>query len=426
MTLLSQTESAGESHRRSGRTGEAMITRRRILQAVLWQGLATGFRPALGQQSPRRKGQAAARKKASNDHEPVEVDQRLNELLAPVRDAHHLPGLVGGILTAGGLTAIGAVGIRKIGSPEPFQATDRLQLGSCGKAMTATVIGTLVDAGKLTWGSTIRDVFPDLAKQVHADFRKVTLSQLLTHRAGLPNKIDWWTLAGQNATEQRRSILTTLLTARPRHRPGSTYEYSGVGYTLAGLMAETVTGQPWEALVKDRLFRPLEMASADYGEADRPGTVDQPWGHREVEGEIKPIQTHNAPPMVPAGGVCCTMPDWARFGALHLSAARGQARLLKAATFRALHTPPPGFVYAGGWAVSQPTWAGGRTLVHDGTNSAWFVKIWLAPPINFGFLAATNQGGEAAQMAVDETIAALIQSCGFLVAPTVGSSGRPS
>ena len=90
----------------------------------------------------------------------VQADERINEVLAPVRDEHHLPGLIGAIQTGNRLAAIGALGIRKIGSPEPIRVTDQVHLGSCTKAMTATMIGTLIDEGKLTWRSTIREVFP--------------------------------------------------------------------------------------------------------------------------------------------------------------------------------------------------------------------------------------------------------------------------
>ena len=129
-------------------------------------------------------------------------------MLAPIRDEHHLPGLIGAILSGDRLAGIGAVGIRKIGSPEPMRVTDQIHIGSCTKAMTATLIGMLVDEGKLTWGSTIGEVFTDVAPQLHGDFRKVTLHNLLTHRAGLPPNVSWWHLAGQTTTEQRHSILT--------------------------------------------------------------------------------------------------------------------------------------------------------------------------------------------------------------------------
>jgi CubicO group peptidase (beta-lactamase class C family) len=395
-----------------------MITRRGVLRVAV-QGLAVGFGSAMAQQ-PKRKG--GTRKKASNNPAPVRADERLNDILAPIRDEHHLPGLIGAILSGDGLEAIGAVGIRKIGSPEPMQITDRVHLGSCTKTMTATLAGLLIDEGKLKWGSTIAEIFPDAADQVHPGYRRVTLAQLLTHRAGLPHNIDRKQLDGRTPTEQRTSILTTMLKNPPRHKPGSAYEYSNVGYTLAGLMTEKVTDQSWNDLMKRRIFDPLAMATAGFGSPGQRGTVEQPWGHRELKGEIQPAQLGTAPPVDPAGAVHCSLPDWSRFAALHLAAARGRPRLLKAATFRALHTPPPGFEYAGGWFVCQRTWAGGRALTHGGTNTSFFVTVWLAPALNLGFLAAANQGGQVAEKAVDQAIAALIKASELPAEPIMPGS----
>ena len=246
--------------------------------------------------------------------------------------------------------------------------------------MTATIIGTLVDEGKLTWGSTFREVFPDLAAQFHDDFQKVTLSQLLTHRAGLPVNVSWWHLRGETTTEQRFSLLTTVLAKPTGNRPGSTYAYSNVGYALAGLMAEQVSGQPWEALMRRRLFEPLGMSTAGFGSPGRPGTVNQPWGHRVLQGKVEPTQLDNAPALGPAGIVHCSIPDWGKFAALHMAGERGKAKLLKLSTFKALHTPPPGSEYAGGWIVVQRSWAGGRAMNHNGSNTVWYACIWLARP----------------------------------------------
>jgi CubicO group peptidase (beta-lactamase class C family) len=391
-----------------------MITRRGVLQAMAVQGLAGPFGAAMAQQV-KSKGKGSTQKKAAGDPAPVREDKRVSEVLAPVRDEHHLPGLIGAILEGNRLAAIGAVGIRKIGSPDPIRVTDQVHLGSCTKTMTATLIGMLVDQGKLTWGTTIREVFPDLAPQVHPGFQAATLSHLLTHRAGLPPNVSWWDLPGRTPTEQRLSIVASHLADPPRHRPGSTYEYSNVGYALAGLMAEAVADQPWETLMQDRLFEPLGMSSAGFGSPGRPETVDQPWGHHGKGGQVEPTQRDNAPSLGPAGTVHCTIPDWARFAALHMAAARGRPRLLKAATFRALHTPPPGFEYAGGWLVCQRTWAGGRALTHNGSNTAWYATIWLAPALNLAFLAATNQGDKVAEKANDDAIVALIRAHEYLV-----------
>ena len=139
----------------------------------------------------------------------VRADERLNRRLSSIRDSHQLPGLIGAIVRGETLAAIGAAGVRKLGSDEPIEVTDQVHLGSCTKAMTATLIGTLVDEGLLSWSSTIRSVFPELASRIHPDFQAATLSHLLTHRAGLPHDASWWRLPGRTTTDKRRAALWT-------------------------------------------------------------------------------------------------------------------------------------------------------------------------------------------------------------------------
>src|SRR4051812_8905945 len=62
----------------------------------------------------------------------------LNRLLSRIRTAYELPGLVAGIVRGDRLVATGAVGVRRLGSPPRIRTSDKMQLGSCTKAMTAT------------------------------------------------------------------------------------------------------------------------------------------------------------------------------------------------------------------------------------------------------------------------------------------------
>jgi CubicO group peptidase (beta-lactamase class C family) len=385
-----------------------MITRRTMLQAAAIQGIVGCLGAASAQQPKKRK--SPAKKKVGKDLEVLESNPRVQDLLAPIRDTHHLPGLIGAILMGDRLTAIGAVGIRKIGSALPIRVSDQVHIGSCTKAMTATMIGTLVEEERLAWGSTIREVFPAVAPELDDDYQKVTLNQLLTHRSGLPANGPWGHLVGGTTTEQRFSLMTRMMSKPPQSRPGSTYEYSNVGYALAGLMAEQVTGQSWEALMQRRLFDPLGMSSAGFGTPGRSGTVEQPWGHRAYGGEVKPTQIDNPAPLGPAGIVHCSVPDWTKFVALHLAASRGKAKLLKLSTFRVLQNPAPGSEYAGGWNVVQRSWADGRALSHTGSNTAWMVALWMSPARNFAVLTATNQGGDVAATGADEAASALIRA----------------
>ncbi|AGA24926.1 serine hydrolase domain-containing protein [Singulisphaera acidiphila] len=361
--------------------------------------------------------QAAGDKPApSSSTSPVEepavprASEAIDRVLAPIREQYHLPGLVGGLVQGDRLESIGVAGVRKLGSPALFRVTDQVHIGSDTKAMTATMIGSLVDEGKLSWGATFAEVFPDQAKKMDAGFRGVTLWDLLTHRAGLPANSSWWLLgAKRSTTEQRRVLMAAMLQNAPLTKPGTKFAYSNVGYALAGLMAEQVTGQSWETLMRKRLFEPLKMTSAGFGPPGTKGEVDQPWGHEPNGKSFQPQQKDNVPAMGPAGTVHCTLADWAQFAILHLQAARGKPRLLKAATFEKLQTPPAGAEYAGGWLVIDRPWAGGPALTHSGSNTMWYATLWIAPKRDFAVLAATNAGGEEASKACDAAITGLIE-----------------
>lgn len=62
-------------------------------------------------------------------------------------------------------------------------------IGSDGKPMTATLIAKLVDRGKLSWTTQLSEMLPMLAKDMRAEYRTVTLLELLSHRAGLPHDV---------------------------------------------------------------------------------------------------------------------------------------------------------------------------------------------------------------------------------------------
>ena len=390
-----------------------MLGRRRFLGAASlgWISASLGDGRAFAQAPGPKSSSRSRPTPAGEARAPLEADEQVNRVLGQARtDGRRLPGMIGGVVRGEELSSIGAVGIRKIGSPESIRVDDLVHLGSCTKAMTATMIGTLVDEGKLRWDSTVREVFPEQAEGFHPDYRSVTLRQLLAHRAGLPHDVAWWEMGrGLPVVDQRRALLARALRVAPESRPGSKYSYSNTGYVLAGMMAEAVTRAPWEDLMRRRVFGPLGMASAGFGPPGTRGKVDHAWGHRASGDLVEAVHEDNSPAMGPAGTVHCSVRDWARFASFHLRGGLGGVRLLKPETLKALHTPGPGEEYAGGWLVVERSWAGGRALSHSGSNTLWFCTIWVAPAKDFAVLVATNAAGKPAEAACDQAIQGLIR-----------------
>lgn len=348
------------------------------------------------------------------DDEPQDV----SELLTPLVEKHKVPALAAAVIEGDRLTKLGAAGIRARGDAAKVELEDVWHLGSCTKAMTATLCARLVEQGKLKWDSKVGDVFADHAEQIHADWRDVTLVQLLSHRASMssiPPLPLWLKLIGHEGSREAREMLLSdgWLKSAPAVAPGSKWEYSNAGYMLAGLMAERATDKDWETLMREQLFEPLEMKSAGFGPPGSADQVDQPRGHHAFGFAMKPDKGADNPRgLGPAGTVHCSLRDWAKFIGLHLQAARGECRLLTAESFQRLHAPQPiddKAGYALGWVVLEREWSNGSVLMHNGSNTLWYSVVWIAPKRGFAVMAVTNLGGKSGAEATDAAASLLIR-----------------
>lgn len=342
---------------------------------------------------------------------PVVGDEVVTRLLKPVRQKFDVPAMAAAIVTTNGIESIGAVGVRKRGTEIAVTLDDKWHLGSDTKAMTSTLIARLVERGQLKWETSLADVFPDLAPKMDVGFQKVTLLHLLSHRSGLPANLNLVTFRGDDVRSLRLRALREQLATKPQSPPGSKYDYSNLGYIIAGAVVERVTSNTWEHAMSNELFAPLQMASAGFGGLGTPGNIDQPWPHTA---DGKPVFVNgsavdNPPVMGPAGRVHGTIQDWAKFIQDQLRGSLGEPALLKPQIYQKLHAPPFGGDYALGWCVVERDWGGGKLLHHVGDNTMNCANVWIVPKKKFAILVCVNQGGDTAFKATDEVVGALMQ-----------------
>jgi CubicO group peptidase (beta-lactamase class C family) len=339
----------------------------------------------------------------------------LGPMLKELVEKHGVPGAVAAIVHGNDVVAIGSAGVRKLGSPPPFLATDSVHLGSDTKAMTALLAAQLIDKKQLTFATQMSEIFPDIAAEMDPAMAKVTVRDLLDHTAGLPANLDWWTFDRTHAElpVQRRQAVAKSLSAPPASTIGK-FAYSNVGYVILGAIVEAKNGKPWEMVIQRDVFGPLHMGSAGFGPPGTIGKDDQPWGHIKTLGIITPTQLDNPPVIGPAGRVHCSIADWSKFISETMRGAQGKPTLVSAETFNELTTPLAGRGYAGGWGVTKRPWAGGLTLTHAGSNTNWYCTTWIAPKKDFAVLIAINYGSEPAASIADEGASKLIELNGSL------------
>lgn len=337
------------------------------------------------------------------------------QILESVRKKYDFPALAVIVVKEGKICDRAAVGVRKKGDPTPVTTRDLFHIGSCTKSMTSMLAAMLVEDGKWRWNTTIVEVFPELKGKMDSRYESVTVEQLLTQRGGVPTMpppVAWkraWEEQG-TPTQQRYEFLQAVLTQPPAATPGTQFIYSNQGYVIAGAMMEKTCGRPWEDLITERLFKPLHMSSAGFGSPGTLGKVDQPWGHARQGTFSTPIQSDNSPVLSPAGRVHCSLDDLARYAIAQMEG-EGKGGLLKAETFRKLHTPPAGSDYAFGWLCPKRDWAGGQALMHNGSNTMWYTVMWLAPEKDFSVIVASNGFAETGESdkGCDEVVWSMIQ-----------------
>lgn len=318
----------------------------------------------------------------------------ISELLAPLLENTDVPSVAAAVVFGSEIRAAGAVGVRKRGDETPVTVNDKYHVGSCAKAMTATLAGVLVERGLLSWETRIQDVFPEMV--IHPGYEPVTLKQLLSHTSGMPAFTDpsedvledeVWEAVRPPDELRRESVLPAILKEAPRTTPGESFGYSNMGYITTGAMLEQLTRTPFETLLQNELFRPLGMTSAGFGAPATLGAVDQPYGHDPDPVDPQPYGD-NPPVLSPAGTAHMSILDFAKHAAFHLA---GEPKLLSKKTLELLHTPVREG-YALGWRVSERPWAGGDGLTHNGSNTMFLAFAGVAPKKNKALVYATNTG----------------------------------
>jgi CubicO group peptidase (beta-lactamase class C family) len=279
---------------------------------------------------------------------------------------------------------------------------DLWHIGSITKSFTSALVALRVERGELKMDATLGELLGPARAQ---KFAPATLKDVLSHRAGLPaNPVGAGLIAiyqsGDPLPTIRRRVLDLALASEPLSTPGAGFLYSNIGYILLGSILEEKSGKAWEEIVRDEILAPMKLTSAGFGAPGTAGAVTQPRGHLAKGGVLTPVEpplADNPPVFGSAGRLHMSIADLARWGQEHLRGERGRDGLVKAATFKLLHTPPAGD-YAMGW-VSQMK-GDQRVIWHNGSNTLWYAIVAFNAAADKG-VALISNGSMTARAGLD-------------------------
>lgn len=285
----------------------------------------------------------------------------------------------------------------------PVDHQTRFRVASVGKMFTAVAIGQLVEAGKLSWDSTLAQLVPEYPD--HAAAKKITVWELLHHTSGLG---DFFVPA---FFEHREKYIDPadylgLIARQPKSgEPGKGFNYSNAGYVLLGRIIENVSHEGYFDYIQHHVFAPAGMRSSGFNTLD------------EVTPKLAVGYFHESPFSTkwkanwmkipfkgsPAGDAYSTNADLLRF-----AAALRSGKLLKQATLAEMFKDPvpmgPGAIKAGfGERLSHGRHIRGHQGGIEGETTD-LAMIWETR----GAVALTSNEGQSQTWLLAEKIADLL------------------
>lgn len=149
-------------------------------------------------------------------------------------------------------------GFRDHGSKLPVDDETIFPGCSLTKAMISATMGVLVEEGALTWDTKVKDVLPGFHPRDEALQKLTTITDLLAHRTGMSASNYW--LGSQNnilvAKEDSLKFLNNQEAVKPFR---GQWQYNNLGYELAGLVIEQISGQRWDKVLGSKILEPLGL-----------------------------------------------------------------------------------------------------------------------------------------------------------------------
>ncbi|MBB3228215.1 CubicO group peptidase (beta-lactamase class C family) [Luteibacter sp. Sphag1AF] len=148
----------------------------------------------------------------------------------------------------------------------PVDQQTKFHIGSINKMFTAVAIAQLVEAGKLSWNTTLADCMPEYPDQETA--RKVTVWQLLHHTAGLGDFLVPAYFEHREAFVNPVDYLDLIARQPKVAAPGASWNYSNAGYMLLGRIIETTSHENYDDYMQKHVFAPAGMRATGFDRVD--------------------------------------------------------------------------------------------------------------------------------------------------------------
>lgn len=280
-------------------------------------------------------------------------------------------------------------------------------IGSTSKAFTVGLLGIMEEEKSLKFTDSPQKYLPNLKFFNDELNSQITISDMISHRTGLPRHDFSWYLF---PSDSKDSLLTRIQFQEPFTGIREQWYYNNFMYLAQGLITEKLTGKSWEDNIKERFFEPLQMSTSNTSIAELQQQRNISKGY-----VLENFQTNKVTPyyniaaISPAGSINSSvseMSNWLRVW-LNEGKFNNKQILPKQYIQRAMNPLmligggiadpkfPDQHLNSYGYAWFASSYKGHYRLEHGGNIDGFSANVAFFPTDKIGIVVLTNQDGSA-------------------------------
>ncbi len=267
------------------------------------------------------------------------------------------------------------------------------RLASLTKQITAMAIILLVDAGRLSYETTLTEIFRDFPPYGE----RITIRHLLIHTSGLT---DYESLLPKDQTRQVKDadVLRLMMAQDSTYfEPGAEFRYSNSGYAVLAMATEAVSVQRFADVLAARIFEPLGMSHTVAHEEGVSTVFRRAYGYtrRADHWELSDQSLTSA--VLGDGGVYSSVEDLGRW----LEVVEGRTRLVSAGALRQAFEPATltsgrTVGYGFGWYLDE--YKGWKRYRHNGSTRGFRNAVQWLPEEDLTIVFLSNRNEVSATL----------------------------
>ena len=147
-----------------------------------------------------------------------------------------------------------------------FNVKTKAPIASCSKWLTAALVMTFVDEGKISLDDRVSTFIP-IFEQYGKSY--ITIRQCLSHQTGIAdNQKIIAKILDRRKFESMEEEVNSFAKKEIADNPGTAFSYGNIGLNIAGRVLEIVSKKRFDLLMKQRIFTPLNMKNSSFTPED--------------------------------------------------------------------------------------------------------------------------------------------------------------